>query len=691
MARSTPATRARAALIGLLVLVLGMGGLLTYGATQGKAQWAPLLALDLSGGTQMVLSPHTEGDEQLDDEQLEQAVEIIRQRVDGSGVSEAEIATQGDQNVVVSMPGSPDAETRELIQASADMQFRPVLQTGTDPEYMQQLLDEDDEDDSVLTDEQRASLEAQVAQAGDSEEEAQPSDFEEPDAEPENASDPNWITPQLAARFENHSCSRDLSVEERTEIADDEPLISCDPKTGRTYLLGPLEVSGTHLDDAGFGMERGPQGDTTGGWAVNLSFDDTGAEQFHQVTQRLTALEGARNQFAIVLDGQVVSAPGSNAVITDGNAEITGSFTEDEARGLSEQLRYGSLPISFSIESEQQISATLGADQLRYGLIAGIIGLVLVAGYALVQYRALGLVTISSLVVAGVLTWWAIALLGWSDGYRLSLAGISGLIVSIGLTADSFIVYFERIKDELREGRSLAGSVESGWARARRTILASKAVNLIAAVVLYLVAVGNVRGFAFTLGLTALIDVILVFLFTHPLMQLLARRRFFASGRRFSGLSEDELGVEVLYRGAGRFRSTPRTPTAAEPASAATPEAEPAPVPVGAPAGAAGPEGESAAADPESGGDPAGDRSGGPAAPRDPAREETGTSAEAPDETAAEAPDETAAESQAEEVEAVEETEDEVDWSSLTIAERRRLRRRRAGRSRTAGEDEEER
>ncbi|GAA3283603.1 protein translocase subunit SecD [Nesterenkonia halobia] len=664
MARSTPATRARAALIGLLVLVLGMGGLLTYGATQGKAQWEPLLALDLSGGTQMVLSPHTEGDEQLDDEQLEQAVEIIRQRVDGSGVSEAEIATQGDQNVVVSMPGTPDAETRELIQASADMQFRPVLQTGTDPEHMQQLLDEDDEDDSVLTEDQRASLEAQVAQSEsqDSDQEAQPSDFEEPDAEPENASDPNWVTPELAARFENHSCSRDLSVEERTEIADDEPLISCDPKTGRTYLLGPQEVSGTNLDDASYGMERGPQGNTTGGWVVNLSFDGAGAEDFHQVTQRLTGLEGARNQFAIVLDGQVVSAPGSNAVITDGNAEISGSFTEDEAESLSEQLRYGSLPISFSIESEQQISATLGADQLRYGLIAGIIGLVLVAGYALVQYRALGLVTISSLVVAGVLTWWAIALLGWAEGYRLSLAGISGLIVSIGLTADSFIVYFERIKDELREGRSLAGSVESGWERARRTILASKAVNLIAAVVLYLVAVGNVRGFAFTLGLTALIDVILVFLFTHPLMQLLARRRFFAAGRRFSGLSADELGVEVLYRGAGRFRSTPRTPRAAT-----MPEDAPAPVPVGA---SARPDEEADAGD---------------------AERAAGTRTEASEPSAGPEPARTGDAEDAGGSDDAEDVEDEVDWSALTIAERRRLRRRRAGRSPTAGEEEEER
>lgn len=206
------------------------------------------------------------------------------------------------------------------------------------------------------------------------------------------------------------------------------------------------------------------------------------------------------------------------------------------------------------------------------GLLAGVIGLVLTAAYALFQYRALGLVTITSLVVAGLLTWWAIALLGWSEGYRLSLAGIAGLIVSIGLTADSFIVYFERVKDELREGRSLAGAVESGWARARRTILASKAVNIIAAVVLYLVAVGNVRGFAFTLGLTAIIDVILVFLFTHPLMQVLARRKFFAAGKRFSGLSEKELGVDVLYRGRGRFARREVVYSDPSAVGAATPE-----------------------------------------------------------------------------------------------------------------------
>ncbi|WP_147106701.1 protein translocase subunit SecD [Nesterenkonia populi] len=561
MAAPKPVRRALTALTALLILLVTMGGLLLYGVQEDRAQWAPLLALDLEGGTQMVLSPQVETGEEVDDEQLDQAVEIIRQRVDGTGVAEAEIAVQGAENIVVSLPGTPDEETRELIQASADMEFRPVLQQGSDPLYALEQQDQMREEtldaaEGEMSDEEfealQEDLDQQAAQAEEEaaeaeEDQAQPEDFDEPAGEPENPSDPNWITPELAAEFENYRCSDEISLDERAEWSDDEPIITCNPETGDTFLLGPVDVPGEYIADASFGLEENS-------WITTVSFDSEGTELFADSSSRLYGLEGARNHFGIVLDGQVIIAPSMNAPIYDGNAQISGDFTEDEARSLAEQLRYGSLPMSFQIESEQQISATLGADQLRMGLLAGLIGLLLTAGYAVYQYRALALaVTIPSLVVVGALTWWAIALLGWSDGYRLSLAGIAGLILSIGLTADSFVVYFERVKDELREGRSLAGAVESGWQRARRTILASKAVNIIAAVVLYLVAVGNVRGFAFTLGLTALIDVILVFLFTHPLMQLLARRRFFASGKRFSGLSAKELGVDVLYKGAGRF------------------------------------------------------------------------------------------------------------------------------------------
>ncbi|TLP96567.1 protein translocase subunit SecD [Nesterenkonia salmonea] len=561
MAASKPVRRARAALVVLFLLLIGMGGGLAYGVQQGQAQWAPLLALDLEGGTQMVLSPQVETGEEIDDDQLEQAVEIIRQRVDGTGVAEAEIAVQGAENVVVGMPGVPDEETRELIQASAAMEFRPLLDARFDTSYVEEMRIEELSENPDLTDEEREEILSQVEALEEDEdfaedEQARPEDFDEPSAEPEDNSDLNWITPELAAEFQNYECTRDLPLAEREAQEPDQPLITCNPDTGEVLLLGPVDVDGDNIDDASWGTESRQDGTPTGAYETVIHFDADGTEQFRESSTRLFGYEqgSPQNRFGIVLDGQVVVAPNMISPITDGNARITGGYTDEEARNLAEQLRYGSLPISFQIESEQQISATLGSEQLRMGLLAGIIGLILTAAYAVYQYRTLALaVTIPSLIVVGLITWWAISLLGWSDGYRLSLAGIAGLILSIGLTADSFVVYFERVKDELREGRSLAGAVEAGWSRARRTILASKAVNIIAAVVLYLVAVGNVRGFAFTLGLTALIDVILVFLFTHPLMQLLARRKFFAAGKRFSGLSARELGVDVLYKGAGRF------------------------------------------------------------------------------------------------------------------------------------------
>lgn len=553
MADKTPRGRARRTLWWLTGLIVVLTAVLGVGIATQQAQWAPKLALDLEGGTQMVLAPEVAGDRQVTQEQLEQAVEIIRQRVDGSGVAEAEIATQGSSNVVVSLPGIPDAETRALIQASANMEFRPVITMGAF---------------EAVPEDQRTEVE----------------DFPEPTGEPQNGSDPNWVTPELAAEFEAYDCAAEMNNPEREDLPADEPVIACEPgdeeseRPGVKYLLGPVEVQGTDIAGADFGLVNTATGVSTNQWAVNLTFNNEGAAAFREVTQRLTPFpeNDPRKQFAIVLDGTVVSAPQSNAVITDGRAQISGNFTEQSAAALAEQLKYGALPISFTIESEQQISATLGEDQLRLGLIAGLIGLALVAAYSFFQYRVLGLVTMASLVVTGVITYLAIVLLGWSDNYRLSLAGIAGLIVAIGLTADSFIVYFERIKDELRGGRTLPEAVEYGWSRAKRTITASKAVNLLAAVVLYFVAVGNVRGFAFTLGLTAVADLAVVFMFTHPVMRLLAHTRFFGGGHRLSGLDPSLLGREPLYQGAGKvrqFRPDPQA-TAAKRSRRSAKEAE---------------------------------------------------------------------------------------------------------------------
>ncbi|GAA4378404.1 protein translocase subunit SecD [Paeniglutamicibacter cryotolerans] len=524
MSKTGPIRHARKALLWLGVIFIMLSILMGVGIMTNNASFAPKLALDLEGGTQMILAPQVSGGAPATQEQLDQAVQIIRDRVDGSGVSEAEITTQSGKNVVVSMPGVPDAKTRELIKASANMEFRAVIEA--------------DQRVTAVPEDQRTPAK----------------DLPKPTAKPENGSDPNWVDAKLQKEFEAFDCVAEIGKGASVVHDPTKPMVACEPSTATTYILGPVEVPGTDIKDASSGPERNSQGAPTGGWSVNLEFTGPGQAAFRTVTERITPLAPPRNQFAILLDGTVISAPRSQAIIADGRASITGGFTEASAKDLAEQLKYGALPISFTIQSEQQISATLGTDQLRMGLISGIIGLVLVAIYSFFQYRLLGLVTMASLIVAGVLTYQAIILLGWAQNYRLSLAGIAGIIVAIGLTADSFIVYFERVRDELREGRALISAVETGWKRAKRTIIASKAVNLLAAFVLYMVAVGNVKGFAFTLGLTAIADLVVVFLFTHPMLQILAQTKFFGQGHRLSGLDPSLLGAVPLYRGAGQIR-----------------------------------------------------------------------------------------------------------------------------------------
>src|SRR5690625_2619769 len=523
MASKTPQSRARRSLTWLAVILVGLGAILGIGIATNNTDGTPLLALDLEGCTQMVLSPETSTGEAVTSEQMNQAVEIIRQRVDGTGVSEAEINTQGDNNVVVSMPGTPDEQTRELIQASANMEFRSVITAGSFT-----ATPEDEREDV--------------------------SEIPEPDAEPENGSDPNWITPEIYDEFQQTDCTAPDANQISDNLPAGEAIDACYFETNSKYILGPVEISGEQIDSADYGMSQTPTGVSANQWVVNISFESEGTKAFQEVTQRLTGQSSPQNQFAILLDGQIVSAPASQAVIADGQAQISGDFDEERAGQLAEQLEYGALPISFDVESEQQISATLGQDQLFWGLVAGLIGLGLVAVYQFFQYRALGLVTLSSIVIMGLLTYLAIVLLGWSDNYRLSLAGIAGIIVSIGLTADSFIVYFERIKDEMRNARPFESAVNYGWERAKRTITVSKLVNILASVVLYFVAVGNARGFAFTLGLTPIADLIVVFMFTHPVRQLLARTRCFATGHPRSGMDASLLGQRPLDQGAGRVR-----------------------------------------------------------------------------------------------------------------------------------------
>ncbi|WP_411700180.1 protein translocase subunit SecD [Conyzicola sp.] len=539
MARTTPVKKAWRSLAWLTVIIALLVGINGAGVAFAGWSWTPKLALDLEGGTQIILAPQLEDGQEVTPDQLTQAVSIIRDRIDASGVSEAEITTQGDQNVVVSIPGTPDKATLDRIQSSAKLEFRPVLAT-------------------------EAAATAAVGEDGSTAtptptDAASPSLESTPSVSPTDASDTNWITPALADQYTNFDCAN-LDAEGANVAPADQPLVTCDSTGVYKYILGPTEVAGSTISDATSGLVMNSQGVSTGAWGVNIVFNAEGTDQFADVTTRLFGygVGDARNQFAIVLDGRVISAPSTNAAITDGKPQISGSFDQETAKTLADQLKFGALPIGFEVQSSEVISSTLGSSQLQSGLIAGLIGLILVFAYSLFQYRLLGLVTVASLVVAAIVTYFVIVIMSWREGYRLSLAGVAGLIVAIGFTADSFIVYFERIRDELRDGRALVSAVEAGWKRALRTIFAAKAVNLLSAVVLFILAVGNVRGFALTLGVTTIIDVIIVVLFTHPVLQLLATTKYFSSGHPMSGLDPNALGA--VYRGRAQFRApTPAT------------------------------------------------------------------------------------------------------------------------------------
>ena len=554
MAKSpTPVRKARRKLVWLLVIIGLLAGGNAASVAFSNGSWSPKLALDLEGGTQIILAPQLDGASSgPTSEQLAQAVSIIRQRVDASGVSEAEITTQGGSNIVVSLPGEPDAATMQRLQSSAKLELRPVLigAPGTASVGATPTPTPTDGSAPAPTDGSTPAAETPAAEA--TPDPATLSD--EPTAEPTGPSDVSWVTPRLQAQFAAYDCATAPESDGQAAPAD-RAIIACADDGAAKYVLGPVEVDGSTISDATSGLQQSSQGVSTGTWSVNLVFDGDGTKQFGDMSTRLITLESPRNQFAFVLDNEVISAPVTQGVVTNGKPSITGNFTQESAKALADQLKFGALPLSFTLQSSDVISATLGSSQLTSGLIAGLIGLVLVVLYSLVQYRALGMVTVASLAIAAVITYLLITLLSWREGYRLSLAGVAGLIVAIGITADSFIVYFERIKDELRDGRGLVSSVEQGWKRALRTIIASDTVNFLAAAVLFILAVGNVKGFALTLGLTTIIDLIVVSLFTHPILQLLAERRFFAEGHRMSGLDPRALGA--VYRGRATFRTPP--------------------------------------------------------------------------------------------------------------------------------------
>jgi preprotein translocase subunit SecD len=408
-----------------------------------------------------------------------------------------------------------------------------------------------------------ASPDASAAASPEASPEASPS--ASPDATGETSlTDRTLIqSPENTPEFQQLIAELDCTLPENfTGGTPDDPeqwLGTCERTGGAKYNLEPAFIQGTNVTSANAVL---PQNGI--GWVVSLEFDSEGAAALAEASNRLTQLPecgaiGANpcNAFAIVLDGVVVSAPRFNEPILGGQAQIEGDFTAEEARDLANVLKYGALPVTLEPVDITTISPTVGNDQLRAGIIAGILGLVLVVAFLLLYYRALGVAAVTSLVVAAGLLYLVFIILSKTVGLTLTLAGVAGAIVAIGITADSFIIYFERIRDEIRDGRSLRVACDTGWVRARRTLLAADFVSLLAAVVLYFLSVGSVRGFAVVLGLTTLIDILVAFLFTHPVVVLMGRSRWMQKDSRWTGLDAARVsgasltGAQARKRGRG--------------------------------------------------------------------------------------------------------------------------------------------
>lgn len=521
MATNAPSRPGRTLLAMALILV----GLLAWAFWPGTAN-SPRLGLDLQGGTQVILTPKpvTEG-ASITDEQLTQTVEIIRQRVNGIGVAEAEITVQGSGDsaaIIVAVPGVTQERLVELVGRTALLDFRAVWSIASPVPATDDTTGGDSTD--IVVDDTQITTGNEIVQA------------------PEN-------TPEFAAGVAALDCLKPENIAGGTPDNPVEWLGTCANDGSAKYTLQPAFIRGTNVTEATAVLPQ--QG--VGGWVVSLTFDSEGASALSQASQELFSLPdctpgGASpcNAFAIVLDGVVVSAPRFNEPILGGQAQIEGNFNAEEAQDLANVLNFGALPVTLEVAEITSVSATLGGDSLRAGLIAGGIGMVIIIVFLMAYYRALGIVAVLSLLIAGLMTYAAFVALGNSIGYTLTLAGIAGAIVAIGITADSFIVYFERIRDEIRNGRSLRQAAENGWLGARRTIIAADFVTLLAAIVLYIVSVGNVRGFAFALGLTTIVDVVIAFLLTRPLVTYFARSKWMQRGSWFTGLDASRFGdVEV--------------------------------------------------------------------------------------------------------------------------------------------------
>lgn len=551
----------------ILIAIVGLtGGMFLSGHT------TPRLGIDLAGGTSITLEAKSDQGSAINKANMNTAVEIMNRRVNGLGVSEAEVQTQGTRNIIVNIPkGTNSQKAREQVGTTAKLYFRPVLAqeaTGSaaspSPSASGSAAGSSSASPSPSASStgEKATSSSSPSASSTSQGRAV-TDGLKADSTPSASasakakSSPSPSAPAsggattgdaaLQAKYASLDCTDEATrVKTGEGVKPDKPTVACGEvdKVWYKYLLGPAAVDGTDVKKAAAVFDT--QG--AAGWQVNMTFTGKGSKKFATITGQLAQNQQPQNEFAIVLDGNVVSSPFVQNAITGGQAQISGSFKQEEAQGLANMLSYGALPLSFQEQSVTTVTAALGGDQLHAGLLAGAIGLALVVLYLVAYYRGLALVALASLLVSAALTYVIMALLGPAINFALNLPAVCGAIVAIGITADSFIVYFERVRDEIREGRTLRPAVERAWPRARRTILVSDFVSFLAAAVLFIVTVGKVQGFAFTLGLTTVLDVVVVFFFTKPLMTLIARRKFFAGGHKWSGLDPKSLGAQPPLR-----------------------------------------------------------------------------------------------------------------------------------------------
>lgn len=505
-------------LIITVVLILG-----TFIATVAGGS-SPVLGLDLQGGIEVRLQPVGKARANA---VLDKAVDIIRNRVNGLGVAETEVKRDGQQ-IVVDLPGVKDRDkARRLVGKTAELRFRPVL--GVLGVACGVGAKSSSSSSSTSTSSTTSSPSSSTSTTSGAPSSGPGKSIHAPAAAASSttssSTSPSTSSTTAAATASTSTTPTTVApqVPPLSTPAEDKrgaTVVLCDRNGTPRYELGPTALTGKLVTGADARFLGGADG-----WVVDLTFNSEGSTKFNALAAASFSKSPPQNAVAIVLDGVVQSAPAFRTANFSGNVQISGNFSQTEAEDLATVLKFGSLPVQLKELTTTSVSPTLGRDQLDAGLLAGIIGLALVALYMIVFYRILGAVVVVGLTLSGMAIYTLITYLGGSIGLTLTLAGVVGLIVSVGITVDSYIVYYERLKDEVRTGRTVRSSVDRGFKRSFKTILAADLVSLIAAGILYWRAIGSVRQFAFLLGLSTILDLLMSYFFMHPLVQQMARSR----------------------------------------------------------------------------------------------------------------------------------------------------------------------